>query len=135
MRVIPDPPPPFRALSGADGVGDSYGGAILCENGSSPTIRKCVFENCTVSGGIGGDGLSGGVPPAPGLPPGLPNVIGDVDSVSGGHSGMGEGNGYGGAIAVMSGSSPIISQCAFINNRATGGWGGIPGDAGASYNA
>jgi predicted outer membrane repeat protein len=135
FQTIPDPPPPFRALSGADGVGDSYGGAILCENGSSPTIRKCVFENCTVSGGIGGDGLSGGVPPAPGLPPGLPNVIGDVDSVSGGHSGMGEGNGYGGAIAVMSGSSPIISQCAFINNRATGGWGGIPGDAGASYNA
>ena len=55
----PDPLPPLRALSGEDGTGDSYGGAILCENGSSPMIRNCVFENCTVAGGIGGDGEDG----------------------------------------------------------------------------
>ncbi|MHC5181345.1 MAG: hypothetical protein ACYSOW_05695, partial [Planctomycetota bacterium] len=130
----PDPLPPFRAASGMDAIGDSYGGAILCENGSSPTIRKCVFEDCTVAGGIGGDGRNGG-DVFPGFPPGLPDITDDIDSVSGGHSGMGQGDGYGGAIAVRSGSSPIISQCVFTNNRATGGWGGIPGDAGGAYNA
>ncbi|MDH4201556.1 MAG: M4 family metallopeptidase [Phycisphaerae bacterium] len=123
----PKPSPPFRALSGMDATGDSYGGAVLCENGSSPTIRKCVFENCTVSGGIGGDGADGSPPP------GLSGISGNVDSQSGGHSGKGTGDGYGGAIAVIDGSSPIISQCKFTGNRATGGWGGIPGDAGGAY--
>jgi predicted outer membrane repeat protein len=124
----PDPLPPFRALSGLDGTGDSYGGAILCENGSSPTIRNCIFENCTVSGGIGGDGADGMYPP---------NMItdADLDSQSGGHSGKGTGDGYGGAIAVKSRSAPRILHCTFRNNRATGGWGGIPGDAGLSYNS
>ena len=90
----PTPLPPFRALSGEDGTGDSYGGAILCENGSSPLIRNCVFENCTVSGGIGGDGADGH------YPANMQNVTEDLDSQSGGHSGKGTGNGYGGAIAV-----------------------------------
>ena len=124
----PDPLPPLRGLSGMDATGDSYGGAILCENGSSPTIRNCVFENCTVSGGVGGDGEDGY------WPANMINVTGDLDSQSGGHSGKGTGDGYGGAIAVMSGSSPQILNCTFKNNRATGGWGGIPGDAGTSYN-
>ncbi|MCK5174691.1 MAG: choice-of-anchor L domain-containing protein, partial [Planctomycetes bacterium] len=35
----PEAPP--RANSGRDAVGDGYGGAIFCENGSSPTIEKC----------------------------------------------------------------------------------------------
>jgi Zn-dependent metalloprotease len=126
----PNPSPPSRALSGMDATGDSYGGAILIENGSSPTIRKCVFENCTVSGGIGGDGADG-YPP---ISPVFTNVQGDTDAQSGGHSGKGTGNGYGGAIAVIDGSGPIISECQFINNRATGGWGGIPGDSGRAYN-
>jgi len=124
----PDPLPPYRALSGMDGTGDSYGGAILCENGSSPTIRNCVFENCTVSGGIGGDGEDGLY--GPDL-----DTDQDLDSQSGGHSGKGTGNGYGGAIAIRSASSPQIINCTFKRNRATGGWGGIPGDAGRSYNA
>ncbi|MHC5157663.1 MAG: right-handed parallel beta-helix repeat-containing protein, partial [Planctomycetota bacterium] len=128
-QPTPDPLPPFRALSGEDGIGDSYGGAILVENGSSPTIRKCVFEKCTVAGGIGGDGANGLHPSR------LQNVTEDLDSQSGGHSGKGVGNGYGGAIAVRSGSSPQILNCEFKNNRATGGWGGIPGNAGTAYNA
>ncbi|MHC4927645.1 MAG: right-handed parallel beta-helix repeat-containing protein, partial [Planctomycetota bacterium] len=126
----PDPLPPFRALSGMDGTGDSYGGAILCENGSSPMIRKCVFKNCTVSGGIGGDGADGNPP----INPVLDEVDADIDAQSGGHSGKGTGNGYGGAIAVIDGSSPVISECQFINNQATGGRGGIPGDSGRAYN-
>jgi predicted outer membrane repeat protein len=128
---FPNPPaplPPVRALSGMDGNGDSYGGAILCENGSSPTIRNCVFENCTVSGGIGGDGQDGMYPPNM-------TTDADYDSQSGGHSGKGTGNGYGGAIAILKGSSPVIINCTFRGNRATGGWGGIPGDAGHSYNS
>ena len=83
--------------------------------------------------GIGGDGQNG--VEAGGLPPGLSNVQGDVDSVSGGHSGQGIGDGYGGAIAVRSGSNPQLLSCQFRNNRATGGWGGIPGNASASYNS
>ncbi len=124
----PTPLPPDRGLSGLDATGDSYGGAILLENGSSPVIRNCVFENCTVSGGIGGDGEDGQ------YPSGMQNVTADLDSQSGGHSGKGTGDGYGGAIAVRSGSNPRILNCTFNNNRATGGWGGIPGNAGTSYN-
>ncbi|MCI0498993.1 MAG: right-handed parallel beta-helix repeat-containing protein [Planctomycetales bacterium] len=124
----PNPLPPYRALSGMDASGHSYGGAILCENGSSPVLRNCVFENCTVAGGVGGDGADGL------YPAGMQNITEDLDSQSGGHSGKGTGNGYGGAIAVLSGSNPSIQNCTFRNNRATGGWGGIPGDAGTSYN-
>ena len=47
-------------MAGGQSVtGIGYGGAILCENGSSPTFSKCVIENCTVIGAWGGDGLSG----------------------------------------------------------------------------
>lgn len=123
----PNPLPPIRGFSGMDATGDSYGGAILCENNSSPLIRKCVFEKCTVSGGIGGDGEDGLYPPNM-------QTDADLDSQSGGHSGMGSGDGFGGAIAIVGGSSPILEECTFKDNRATGGWGGIPGDAGRSYN-
>ncbi|MCE5185987.1 MAG: hypothetical protein LLF76_07680, partial [Planctomycetaceae bacterium] len=123
----PNPLPPMRAYSGADATGDSYGGAVLCDNDSKPTLYKCVFENCTVAGGIGGDGADGNYPANM-------QTNNDLDSQSGGHSGKGTGNGYGGAIAIMDGSSPTILECKFVNNRATGGWGGIPGNAGRSYN-
>ncbi|NLK41451.1 MAG: hypothetical protein GX298_05300, partial [Planctomycetes bacterium] len=117
------PPPPERALSGYDAEGDGYGGAILVTNGSSPTIRKVVFENCTVTGGIGGDGNDG-------YPQDTTGLTGNIDGQSGGHGGDGSGDGYGDAIAVVGASSPIIEECIFRNNRATGGWGGIPGDGG-----
>ena len=132
--VLPDPlypdgfPPanpsgPPRALSGMDATGNGYGGAILVTNGSSPTIRDVVFENCTVAGGIGGDGNHGDFQNVAGM-------TGDRDGQSGGHGGYGYGNGFGGAIAVIEGSSPSITNCIFRNNRATGGWGGIPGHGG-----
>ena len=124
----PDPLPPTRGLSGEDATGDSYGGAILIENGSSPLIRNCIFEDCTVAGGVGGDGEDGN------YGCGYTNVTEDWDSQSGGHSGKGIGDGYGGAIAILDGSNPRIENCKFLNNRATGGWGGIPGNAGCSYN-
>ncbi len=114
---------PDRAPSGMDAAGNGFGGAILCEKGSSPLIRNCIFEDCLVAGGIGGDGMSG-------YYQGNDPPEGDWDGVSGGHSGNGIGNGYGGAIAIVDGGKPKIIGCQFINNIATGGWGGISGDGG-----
>ena len=50
---------PPRALNGANATGNGYGGAILCEAASSPTIRYCVITDCTVTGAQGGDGAVG----------------------------------------------------------------------------
>jgi hypothetical protein len=58
VTPIADPPPP-RAERGRTSTGDAYGGAILCENGSSPTITKCVITNCMVTGAVGGMGAQG----------------------------------------------------------------------------
>jgi len=45
----------FIMASGEDVNGVGYGGAILCENASSPLIRNCIIEDCTVAGAAGGD--------------------------------------------------------------------------------
>lgn len=37
---------------------DAFGGAVYCE-GSSPTIKLCVIENCVADGGVGGAGADG----------------------------------------------------------------------------
>ena len=113
-----EPPAPPRANSGTDASGDGYGGAILCENGSSPTIENCVIRNCIVTGGQGGDGANGYYVP----------TGSDADGQSGGNGGDGEGNGYGGAIACLDGSSPIIRNCTIKDNFARGGCGGDGGD-------
>jgi subtilisin family serine protease len=116
-----NPEAPPVANSGEDAYGDGYGGAILCENGSSPTIRKCVFENCTVTGGYGGDGAQGRQA--------IENADSPLnDGQSGGDGGSGFGMGYGGAIACVGGSSPTIEYCTFRNNRAMGGCGGNGGN-------
>jgi hypothetical protein len=48
----------------------------------------------------------------------------------GGDGGDGQGNGYGGAIACLGGSSPIISDCNISNNIARGACGGAGGAGG-----
>jgi len=106
---------PIRAASGEDAVGTGYGGGILCENSSSPMIRNCIIEDCNVMGAIGGMGMSG--PPMP-----------DEDGVWGGHGGSGTGSGYGGGIACLGASNPIIEDCIIRNNAARGGSGGIGGN-------
>ncbi len=116
-----NPEAPPRANSGMDAFGNGYGGAILCENGSSPTIRKCIFENCTVTGGYGGDGNNGRLAIENAQAP-------NNDGQSGGHGGDGYGMGYGGAIACVGGSSPTIEGCIFRNNKALGGCGGNGGN-------
>lgn len=115
---------PYVGFYGEDAVGDGYGGAVLCANGSSPTFRNCVFQHCTVTGGYGGDGAHG---------MSYEDVIGsDDDGQTGGDGGSGMGNGYGGAIACLGGSSPRIEGCKFLGNMARGGCAGNGGNGGHS---
>jgi hypothetical protein len=117
-------PRPMRMAGGENAAGNGYGGAILCENGSSPTISKCVIENCTVIAAWGGDGLDG------------PQLIATdtIDGYWGGHAGFGRGNGYGGALACLTGSKPTVRLCTIRNCLAKGGMGGRGGN-GSSPNA
>ncbi len=119
--------------------GYGYGGGILCENSSSPTIQYCVITNCTVTGGQGGDGAAGQwgtwsyQPPDPlDITSPDPNVDpADVgDGQWGGHGGDGWGIGYGGCIACLDSSSPFISDCIIKDNIARGGCGGNGGNGG-----
>jgi len=113
----------YSANNGAPATGDGYGGAILCKNGSSPTIENCVITNCSATGGQGGDGANGYYVPVGMEPP---------DGQWGGHAGNGYGNGYGGAIACRGGSrggsNPEIINCIMSNNTTRGGCGGIGGN-------
>jgi len=144
-----DPPVPYesidpedpngipRAERGQNASGDGYGGAVLCE-GASPTIQYCVITHCTVAGAQGGDGAPGQWGTWTYQPPydvNDPNAEvperEDVDDGQwGGHGGTGYGNGYGGAIACIAGSNPIISDCTITDNFARGGCGGNGGNGG-----
>ncbi|NLH17759.1 MAG: hypothetical protein GX455_14370, partial [Phycisphaerae bacterium] len=110
----------FSAYCGGDKIGDGYGGAILCRDGSSPTIQYCVFSHCTVTGAQGNRGQDGL----------YLSRQGANHSQPGGHGGVGTGNGYGGAIACVTDSSPVVKYCRFEYNKAHGGVGGDGGDAG-----
>jgi len=113
-----DATPPTRMAGGADAAGTGYGGAILCENGSSPTFRNCVIEDCGVVAAWGGDGISG-----PAIPTGS-----TADGSWGGHAGSGSGNGYGGAVACLGESKPKFVDCTIRNCTARGGMGGSGGN-------
>ncbi len=119
----PTDPDVIRSANlGTDATGDGYGGAILCENGSSPTFENCIITNCSATGGQGGDGNNGYF------------VFSGMDPENGqwgGHAGDGYGNGYGGAIACLDGSSPAIINCVLSNNAARGGGGGRGGNGSA----
>jgi len=115
----------FSANNGANARGRGYGGAILCENGSSPTIENCVITRCSVTGGQGGDGANGYYVFAGMEPP---------DGQWGGHAGNGSGYGYGGAVACRDESNPAIINCILTDNAARGGCGGIGGDGSQKEN-
>ena len=102
--------------AGLPATGLGYGGAILCEEGSSPTISKCVIENCTVVGAQGGDGISGFM------------VFQDLNGSWGGDGGDGTGTGFGGAIACLGESKPRVVKCTIRNCTARGGMGGNGGN-------
>ncbi|MCK4294432.1 MAG: right-handed parallel beta-helix repeat-containing protein [Planctomycetes bacterium] len=145
QRIDPrDADSPPRAERGKDVTGEGYGGAILCENGSSPTIENCVITDCIVTGAVGGYGAMGvsTTPPQPEwyyIPFDLSGDEQDFQSTSdgqwGGDGGDGTGVGYGGAIACLEQSSPIIRDCIIRNNAARGGWGGTGGPGGSSHPA
>ena len=102
----------------ADGVYDgepgnsAFGGAILCYS-ASPTIKNCIITDCSVTGGTGGNGANG-----------------DADHPSGGHGGW-PGRGYGGGMACLIESSPVVTNCTFQNCLSIGGAGGNGGNANA----
>jgi len=126
----PDTTPPRAELAG-DATGEGYGGAILCENASSPTIKNCIVTNCTVTGGQGGDGAPGqsGTWSWQPVDPEV-NVQETQDGQWGGYGGVGYGTGYGGAIACLGESCPVIINCTIKDNIAKGGCGGDGGPGG-----
>jgi len=131
---------PPKAERGKDVIGNGYGGAILCVNGSSPTIKNCVITDNFVTGAVGGLGATG-VSTYPGLDTWY-YILFDLSVVQpltaiqdgqwGGDGGDGTGVGYGGAIACLGKSSPFITNCIIRNNAARGGWGGTGGPGGDS---
>jgi subtilisin family serine protease len=84
---------------------------------ASPTIRNCVFENCSANGQYGWNGVNG---------------RDGQDNSPGGHADRGGngGNAYGGAIYAVAGSSPLITGCQFTGCRAVGGDAGNGGNGG-----
>ena len=120
-------PPDGRITAdhGEDVVGDGYGGAILCEDESSPTFSYCVITDCLAMGGYGGDGDDGA----------NDFYNNGVDGEWAGNAGNGSGNGYGGAVACLNESNPAFRDCSFIGNFARGGRGGDGGAGGSGNNA
>ncbi len=127
-----DPNGAPRAENGHDSAdSNGVGGGILCENTSSPTITYCVITNCTVTGGQGGDGANGQSGPWSYQPPD-PNAnrVTVNNGQWGGNGGAGHGDGLGGGIACLGGSSPNINDCIIKDNFARGGCGGDGGAGG-----
>ena len=138
--------PPY-AEDGSSMQGDGYGGGILCQ-GSSPTISKCVIANCRVAGARGGDGAAGmfsydgtlgiadsaeyALGPWYYLSPTATGTQSTSNGQFGGYGGTGYGNGYGGGIACLHGSSPRLVLCTFKDNVAQGGLGGYGGRGGTA---
>lgn len=112
---------------GGDGHGDGYGGAIYCDVNCSPIIEGCDFEDNRAHGGIGGIGGNGG-DATDAVPPG--SIIGGGNESSGGDGGDGYGFGRGAAIYYEEDACPVITNCTFTNNDATGGLGGLGGTLG-----
>ncbi|MCX5634073.1 MAG: S8 family serine peptidase, partial [Phycisphaerae bacterium] len=104
--------------NGGNGYGNGYGGAIFCDQNSSPTILACTISNSIAQGGIGGNGGTGG--------DGTTSKIGG----DGGNGGNGSGRGYGGAIYAAANAKPKIVRCSFIENIASMGLGGQGGRQG-----
>ncbi|MHC4113953.1 MAG: right-handed parallel beta-helix repeat-containing protein, partial [Planctomycetota bacterium] len=101
----------LSAIDGTDGL-ESRGGAILCINGSSPTIRNCIITNCLAEGGWGGNGADGG----------------EIEP-NGGNGGN-AGAAYGGAIYCSAGCNPIIRSCTISNCTVLPG---TPGNGGSGW--
>lgn len=82
-----------------------FGGAILIENSSAPTIKNCILEENSATGSGGGVYINASNPT-------FINCTFAANSTDGG----------GGAIAMI-GSSPVITNCTFSANYAMNGGG------------
>jgi hypothetical protein len=106
--------PTAPARDGGNGSGVA-GGAIVCSFNASPTIKNCIFADCSISGGNGANGTAGTA-----TTPSDPNR-------HGGHGGW-PGFALGGAIACLNNSNPAVINCTFRNCSVTGGNGGDGGN-------
>ena len=97
---------------GWDG-GSVYGGAILCWYNASPTIEYCVIEDCNITGGDGGNGTGG--------------RTGIDDAHPDGFDGGWPGGAFGGGMAILNGSNPIVKNTTFKDCSVNGGNGGDGG--------
>ncbi|MHC4750527.1 MAG: right-handed parallel beta-helix repeat-containing protein [Planctomycetota bacterium] len=102
------PNPGGPPIDGPDGV-SVEGGAMVLYN-ASPTVRNCLFTDCSVTGGNGAPGDNGGGNHPIGF--------------DGGWAGWA----YGGAIYCTVFSNPTFQNCSFINCFAQGGNGGNGGN-------
>jgi len=93
---------------------ESIGGGILCENGSSPTVRDCVFyDNYAANGGGALAFIEGSSPRVSGCTFVDNTALHDTGATN---------IGYGGAIRCEK-SEPIFRNCIFNSNRANIGGG------------
>lgn len=83
------------------------GGAILCTNGSTPTIRNCVITANRV-----GDG--GGAILCSGASPSVSNCVFTFN----------ESDGNAGTVSITEGAAPVITECTFYMNGAGENGGG-----------
>ena len=104
-------------------VEDTYGGAIVCENNSSPTITNCVFENneAVDTDGSCDDG-DGGAIYCDASSPRISDCTFSGNSATGGES-------CGGAICCRNSSSLTIANCTFDGNESLDSGGAIYCDA------
>jgi len=99
----------------------SHGGAILCDSGSSPTIRSCIILGNTVETTEDGNGgAGGGIYCSNQSNPLIDNCTIANNAVIGNYP----WNGSGGGICCQE-SSPSIINCTVIGNTTTASGGGI----------
>jgi hypothetical protein len=132
--------------SGFNRIGDGLGGAIatrLFGTSTSLTVAGCTFMNNRAVGGTGnmggvitGDGVGGGLANFGGA---LGTLVSDCvfsgSSATGGAGGAGQngGDGWGGAIGNIEGSSLTVSSCTLSGNQASGGEGGSGANGGNGF--
>ncbi|MHC4639060.1 MAG: S8 family serine peptidase, partial [Planctomycetota bacterium] len=104
---IPDDP--ILTYDGYPG-GHIFGG-IIAFNTASPSIKNCRLLDTTIIGGDGGAGQGG-----------------SQEHPDGGHGGW-PGKAWGGAVALLSGSSPEFTNCRFEGCIARGGNAGDGGES------
>jgi len=99
---------------------DGCGGGVVCAFGSSPTIRTCVFRNCT------SENFGGGLVVCVESSPVIEECIFEQnESLRGTDVG---GSGSGGALSAYDKSDPTVVDCVFSGNTSESHGGGISVD-------